>query len=171
MKKVLHLTLFLALVAAIAGGALAFANSLTAPIVAANALAAEKANLQLIFPDAKDSDFEEIAVQDSETIEKIFKVNGKGTIFKLHVTGYKEGTIFMVALDDNAKILDYAVISNGDTQGIGTKVADDKNFHDNMIGKNAETDTLDIISGATVSSKPVVDGIKEAGNYLTQNLK
>ena len=54
MKKVLHLTLFLALVAAIAGGALALANSLTAPIVAANALAAEKQNLQLIFPDAAD---------------------------------------------------------------------------------------------------------------------
>ena len=87
MKKVLHLTLFLALVAAIAGGALALANSLTAPIVAANALAAEKQNLQLIFPDAADSDFEEISVKDSETIEKIFKVKNQGIVFKLKVSG------------------------------------------------------------------------------------
>lgn len=170
MKKVLHLTLFLALVAAIAGGALALANSLTAPIVAANALAAEKQNLQLIFPDAADSDFEEISVKDSETIEKIFKVNNQGIVFKLKVSGYKEGTSFMVALDDNGKILDYVVISNGDTQGIGTKVAEDS-FKEKLVGKNAETDTLDTISGATVSSKPVVEGIQEAGKYLSENLK
>lgn len=170
MKKVLHLTLFLALVAAIAGGALALANSLTAPIVAANALAAEKQNLQLIFPDAADSDFEEISVKDSETIEKIFKVNNQGIVFKLKVSGYKEGTSFMVALDDNGKILDYVVISNGDTQGIGTKVAEDS-FKETLVGKNAETDTLDTISGATVSSKPVVEGIQEAGKYLSENLK
>ncbi len=170
MKKVMHLTLYLALVAAIAGGALALANSLTAPIVAANALAAEKENLQLIFPDAADSDFEEITVKDSETIEKIFSVKNQGTVFKLKVSGYKEGTSFMVALDDNAKILDYVVISNGDTQGIGTKVADDS-FREKLLNKNAQTDTLDTISGATVSSKPVVDGIAEAGKYLSENLK
>lgn len=170
MKKVLHLTIFLALVAAIAGGALAFANSLTAPIVAANALAAEKENLKLIFPDAADSDFEEIKVKDSETIEKIFKVNGQGTVFKLKVKGYKEGTSFMVALADDGKILDYVVISNGDTQGIGTKVADDS-FRTSLVGKNAGTETLDTISGSTVSSKPVVEGIAEAAKYLSENLK
>lgn len=170
MKKVMHLTLFLALVAAIAGGALAFANSLTAPIVAANALAAEKENLQLIFPDAADSDFEEVSVKDSETIEKIFTVIGQGTVFKLQVSGYKDGTSFMVALDDDAKILDYVVISNGDTQGIGSKVAEDS-FKKTLLDKNAESDTLDTISGATVSSKPVVEGIQEAGKYLLENMK
>ena len=170
MKKVMHLTLFLALVAAIAGGALAFANSLTAPIVAANALAAEKENLQLIFPDAADSDFEEVSVKDSETIEKIFTVKGQGTVFKLQVSGYKDGTSFMVALDDDAKILDYVVISNGDTQGIGSKVAEDS-FKKTLLDKTAESDTLDTISGATVSSKPVVEGIQEAGKYLLENMK
>lgn len=170
MKKVMHLTLFLALVAAIAGGALALANSLTAPIVAANALAAEKENLQMIFPDAADSDFAEVNVKDSETIEKIFEVSGKGTVFKLQVSGYKDGTSFMVALDDDAKIIDYVVISNGDTQGIGSKVAEDS-FKKSLLDKNAQSDTLDTISGATVSSKPVVEGIQEAGQYLLDNLK
>jgi len=57
-----------------------------------------------------------------------------------------------------------------DTQGIGTKVAEDS-FKEKLVGKNAETDTLDTISGATVSSKPVVEGIQEAGKYLSENLK
>lgn len=169
MKKVLHLTFFLALVAAIAGGALAFANSLTAPIIAANALAAEKENLKVIFPDAADSDFEEVKVKDSETIEKIFKVEGQGTVFKLKVKGYKDGTSFMVALADDGKIIDYVVISNGDTQGIGTKVAEDS-FRKTLIDKNAQ-DKIDAISGATKTSQPVIDGIAEAGKYLSENLK
>lgn len=167
MKKVLHLTLFLALVAAIAGGALALANSMTAPIIAENALAAEKENLELIFPGG---DFEEINVTKSETIEKIFEVKDKGTIFKLKVKGYKDGTSFMVALDDTGKILDYVVLSNGDTSGIGTKVKDDA-FKKTLVDKNAQTDKLDVISGATISSDPVIKGIQEAGKYLSDNLK
>lgn len=170
MKKILHLTFFLALIAAIAGGALAFANNMTAPIVAANALKAEKENLKIIFPDAADSDFEEVKVTKSDNIEKIFKVKDKGTIFKLQVKGYKEGTTFMVALDDAGKIIDYVVISNGDTKGIGTKVADES-FKNSLVNKNAGTDTLDIISGSTVSSRPVIEGIQEAAKYLAENLK
>lgn len=170
MKKVLHLTFFLALVAAIAGGALALANNMTAPIIAANALAAEKDNLKKIFPDAQDSDFEEVNVKDSETIEKIFIVEGEGTIFKLKVKGYKDGTNFMVALADDGKIMDYVVISNGDTPQIGTKVADES-FRKTLIDKMVGTDKLDTISGATSSSKPVVEGIQEAGKYLSENMK
>ncbi len=170
MKKVYHLTFFLALIAAIAGGALACANALTAPIVEANALAAEKENLKLLFPDAKDADFEEVSVKDAETIEKIFKVNNQGTVFKMKVSGYKEGTSFMVALDDEANIMDFVVICNGDTQGIGTKVTEES-FANALKSKNSVEDTLDTISGATVSSRPIVDGIKEAGDYLLNQLK
>lgn len=170
MKKILHLTIFLALVAAISGGALAFANNLTAPIIAENALAAEKENLKLMFPDAADSDFQQIDVKgNSKTIEKIFTVAGTKTIFKLQVTGYKDGTSFMVAFDESGTITHYVVISNGDTQGIGSKVADDS-FADSLIGKKGN-EKLDTISGATISSTPVVDGINEAAQYFADNMK
>lgn len=76
----------------------------------------------------------------------------------------------MVALDDDAKIIDYVVISNGDTQGIGSKVAEEP-FKKSLLDKNAQSDTLDTISGATVSSRPVVEGIQEAGQYLLDNLQ
>ena len=36
MNKIVHLGLFLAIVSAVAGGALAFANQMTAPVIAAN---------------------------------------------------------------------------------------------------------------------------------------
>ena len=52
MKKILHLTVFLALISAIAGGALAAVNAVTAPIIEESAIASEKANLELIYPGA-----------------------------------------------------------------------------------------------------------------------
>ena len=76
----------------------------------------------------------------------------------------------MVALDDEANIMDFVVISNGDTQGIGTKVTEES-FANALKSKNSVEDTLDTISGATVSSRPIVDGIKEAGDYLLNQLK
>lgn len=50
MKKIIHLTLFLAIVSAIAGGALAFANQVTLPIITANKEATEKQSLLELYP-------------------------------------------------------------------------------------------------------------------------
>lgn len=169
MKQILHLMVFLALVATIAGGALATANAITQPIIQANALAAEKENLQKIFPNVDDSAFEEVEVKQSQTIEKIFKVKGEGTIFKLKVSGYKEGTTFMVAFDNSGTIINYVVLSNGDTQGIGSKVGDEA-FKNSLINKKGDG-KLDTISGATISSRPVIEGIKEAATYFAENIK
>ncbi len=169
MKKILHLTVFLALVATVAGGALAAANAITQPVILENALAAEKENLQKIFPNAANDAFEEVEVKKSQTIEKIFKVKGEGTVFKLKVSGYKEGTSFMVAFDGTGTITNYVVLSNGDTQGIGSKVADDA-FKNSLIDKKGDG-KLDTISGATISSRPVIEGIKEAATYLAENIK
>lgn len=45
MNKIVHLGLFLAIVSAVAGGALAFANQMTAPVIAENDERQEKESL------------------------------------------------------------------------------------------------------------------------------
>ena len=172
MKKILHPTIFLALVAAIAGAALGIANSLTAPVIARNELEAEKDNLKVLYPDVPDEAFEQVEKDVSDTIQKIFKVEGKSYVFKMKVTGYKEGTTFLVALDDKGTVIDYVGISNGDTQGLGTQVLDAP-FRESLKGKDATSDEIlnDTISGATLSSKPVLEGIKEAAQYQADKLK
>lgn len=168
MKKIIHLTLFLALIAAIAGGALGLANGITKPIIEKNELAAEADTLKVIYPDV--DDFKLVEVKgSSKTIEKIFNAEGKGYIFKMKVTGYKDGTSFLVAFDAKGNIADYVTISNGDTQGIGSKVLEEP-FRDSLKGK-AATGKLDTITGATVTTKPIIDGIQEAAKYLADNLK
>lgn len=131
MKKILHLTVFLALIAALAGGALAFANNMTAPVIAANELAAEKETLKEIYPDVSDDAFVKVKDNASKTIEKIFEVEGKGYIFKMKVTGYKDGTSYLVALNKDGSVYDYVAISNGDTQGLGSKVTE-KPFRESL---------------------------------------
>ncbi len=172
MNKTLKLTLFLAIVSAIAGAALGFANNVTAPIIAENALKAEKATLKIIYPDVSDDAFAIVEENVSKTIEKVFEVEGKGYIFKMKVAGYKDGTTFLVALNDDGTIYDYVAISNGDTSGIGTKVTEE-NFRNTLKDKDATSDALlnDTITGATVSSKPVLQGIMEAAQYQAENLK
>ena len=172
MKKILHLTVFLALVAALAGGALGYANSLTAPIIEENELKAEKETLIKLYPDVSDDAFGIEETNVSSTIEKIFLVNGKGYVFKMKVSGYKDGTSFLVALNDDGTVFDYLAISNGDTQGIGTKVLED-NFRNTLKGKDASTEDIlnDTITGATVSSQPILEGIREAAAYQAANLK
>lgn len=166
MKKILHLTIFLAVISAIAGGALAFANELTLPVIEKNAMAAEKENLAKMFPGV--DDFSPVDVINNPAISKIFKT-GDTHIFKMSVTGYKDGTVFLVAIDKDGKIEQYVMESNGDTNGIGSKVGDPE-FIDTLIGKDAAGE-LDVISGATITSKPVIKGINEAAAYYAQHLK
>lgn len=169
MKKILHLTIFLALIASLAGAALGFANAMTAPVIAKNELEAEKETLNVIYPDGT---FDLVEKNVSKNIEKIFKVEGKGYIFKMKVSGYKDGTSFLVALKSDGSIDDYVAISNGDTQGIGTKVAE-ADFRSTLKDKDATSGDLvnDTITGATISSKPVLEGIVEAAKYQAENLK
>ena len=146
-----------------------FANNMTAPVIAANDLKAEEETLRVIYPDGE---FEIVDQGVSDTIEKIFRVDGKNYIFKMKVSGYKDGTSFLVALNDDGTIYDYVAISNGDTNGIGSKVTED-DFRNTLKGADATSDELldDTIAGATVSSKPVLEGIKEAADYQADSLK
>ena len=59
-----YLAIFLAVVAAIAGGALSFANSMTAPVIKSNDEKAEKASLLEMYPEASVDDFKVVDTAD-----------------------------------------------------------------------------------------------------------
>lgn len=79
----------------------------------------------------------------------------------MSVSGYSEGTTFLVAIDEQGMVVNYKGMTNGDTSGLGTRVLDDEDFINGLIGHDASGE-LDTISGATISSRAVVDGINEA---------
>ena len=77
-----------------------------------------------------------------------------------------------MCIRDRGTVIDYVGISNGDTSGLGTQVLDAP-FRESLKGKDATSDEIlnDTISGATLSSKPVLEGIKEAAQYQADKFK
>lgn len=165
MKKILHLTLFLAIISAVAGGALGFFNDLTAPIIEENALASVKVGLEKIF---KGANFKEADVKgEQEFIQNIYEADGKGVVYKVGVQGFKDQIIFLIGVDKDGNFAGYDVQQNNDTQGFGTRVNDEE-FYGAFVGESIDTE-VDTLSGATVSSTAVVKGIKEVVEYNKAN--
>lgn len=164
-NKILKLGVFLGVVAALAGGALSFVNGITAPIIEENNLALEMATLSEMYPEAKDDEFEAIEVDvDNKQIQKIYKYDDF-YIFNMEVPGYKEGTKFLVSISSSTNIIDkFVTLSNGDTKGLGSKVTEEP-FKESVEGNDA-SEELDTISGATVTSTPVVEGINDAADVM-----
>lgn len=165
MNKILHLTIFLAIISAVAGGALAFANQMTAPVIEANNLKTEQESLQKMYTEAALDDFKQVDYDgDSTTIQKVYSYKDV-YIFNMSVSGYKDGTTFLVSINKDTGVVDkYLGLSNGDTKGLGSKVLED-DFRKGIEGKKA-SDHLDTISGATISSSAVTEGINEAASAV-----
>lgn len=161
MKKILHLTVFLALISAIAGGALSAVNAVTAPIIEESAIASEKANLLLIYPGA---DFKPVDLSgDSGSIVGAYEAVGKGMIYKVSVTGFKDSLIYLVAIGNDGNFDGFKVLQNNDTSGFGSRVSEPE-FYDQFVGKPIDT-KIDTIAGVTVSSKAAVNGLNEVVDY------
>ncbi len=166
MKKIVSLTLFLALISALAGGSLAAVNSVTAPIIEENKIAVEKESLEQLYPGAE---FKIVEFKDADpAIQNIFEVVGEGYVFKMNMMGYKGDITYLVGIDTAGTISGYKVLSQEETQGIGTKIMDQP-FVDGLLGNSANAE-FDAIGGATVSSTAVLDGIKIASEYFGANL-
>ncbi|WP_071442383.1 FMN-binding protein [Traorella massiliensis] len=165
MKKIIHLTLFLAVISAIAGGALAAVNNLTAPIIEENALAEVRSTLEEFFPNGN---FTEVEIKgEVEYITNIYEAEGEGVIYKVSVQGFSDTITYLVAIDNDGNFSGYKVTQINDTQGYGSRVADPE-FYESFIGQSID-DQVDTLSGATVSSTAVVNGLAEVVNYHNEN--
>ena len=161
MKKIIHLTVFLAVVGALSAGVLSFVNDLTAPIIEAQKLAAVKESLEVLYPGAN---FSELSTEADETglVSGAYLAEGKGYIYSVQVVGYNSSTPidFMMSIDNDGTISGYVVLTQQETNGIGSRVADDE-FKNTVVGKGIN-DSISTLSGATVSSTAVVKGINAA---------
>ena len=168
MKKIISLTLFLALASALAGAVLAGVNSITAPIIKEQKIAAVKASLKEIFPSA--TDYQEVATFTDTTglVDNIYEATNSGYAVKVTVQGYKDVITFLVGFDLSDKIVGFKVTAINDTPGLGMKVGE-ADFANSIVGKTV-SDKLDTIAGATISSSAAIKGI-DAAIAVYQSLK
>lgn len=167
MKKIITLTLFLAIISGLAGATLAFVNQMTSPIIEERKIAAVKATLEAIFPGA--SEYKEIGFEDaSGVVSNVYEAAGAGYAFNVNVQGYKDVITFIIGIDESGKVVGFTVNYVNDTPGLGDKVAEPE-FANKILGKMVG-DKVDTIAGSTVSSSAVVKGI-DAAMAVYQSLK
>lgn len=164
MKKIIQLTLFLAIISAIAGGALAYVNSVTEPIITANALKEVEASLEEFFPGSKFT--EGTLAGETEFITNVYE-SSEGVVYKATNQGYEDALIFLLAIDKDGNFVGYKTTQNNDTQGFGSRVSDAE-FYEPFVGQPIDT-KIDTLSGATVSSTAVVTAISEIVEYHNAN--
>jgi len=118
--------------------------------------------------------FETIDVEGlDERVKNVIIPDGDDAIgFEVEMKGYSKGLVLIVGINKDGTLLGYEVAESSETPGLGTQVAD-ADYKSQFAGKTAETlvvvkgkasadNEIVAISGATISSKAVVEGVNLA---------
>lgn len=151
MNPIIKNTIFLAIIACLSGLSIGVVNGITEPIIKERAIASEKKNLEIIFPD---SEFEALQYTDEEgTIIGAYVAKDKGFIFKATAKGYNSSNpiITLVGLDNDGTVVNVIALEQQETSGLGSRCFEETNIQKLYVGKKVGEEA-DAISGATLTS-------------------
>lgn len=160
MNKTIKLTLFLAIISALATGVLAAVNSITQPIIAANEAGAQTAELKNFYPNASTFETVEFTADDAGFVKEAYKVDETAYVFQVASRGYEDDIVFLVGYDMDGTNSKFKILSNNDTPGFGQRLMEDS-YQQGMNGKTT-SDAVDMISGVTKSSSAIKTGVDAA---------
>lgn len=188
-KYIIKLTVTLFATCLVVAFCLGLVNGVTLPNITASNLAKTNAALAKVYPEIDEANFvaTEIEVSDdvaaaasaySATVTNVYAITDGGAeagyAVKLDVSGSQSTISMMVGLDTEGAVTGVSVVKSGETSGIGDKVTGNKplpsgvGMLDQFQGKTAADQPLKVggnvtaISGATVSSKGVTNGVNGA---------
>lgn len=157
VKPILVLTLICLFITA----ALAFTNQKTAPIIIeAERVKAEQARKEVL-PEADSFTLTELSGLPATVTEVYRADNGAGYVFMLTTKGYGGDMKLICGIDKDGLITQCNTLSQSETKGLGTKTTLPE-FRDQFVGKDSSLSGVQTISGATVSSRPYINAIKDA---------
>ena len=149
-------------ICAIVGFLLGAVDNLTLPTIAANREAKAWATYSALIPEA--DDFTELPC-DTPGVTAFMEADGnRGFAVTAQSKGYSSQVPMALAFDGEGTITNVIGKENGETPGLGTKVAL-PSFTDQFVGRAAEPmtlDDIDAITGATISSKAALAAVNEA---------
>ena len=188
-KYIIKLTVTLFATCLVVAFCLGLVNGVTLPNITAANLAKTNAALAKVYPEIDAANFvsTEIEVSDDvaaaaaeykATVTNVYAITDGGAeagyAVQVDVSGSQSTISMVVGLDTEGTVTGVSVISSGETSGIGTKVTSNQPLPsgvpvlDQFIGKTAADQPLkvggnvDAISGATVSSKGITNGVNGA---------
>lgn len=163
MKKgnnVLKLTLFLAVIAALATGLLALVNQMTYPVIEANAGSKETQAYKDLYPDAKSIEKVEFTADADGHVLEAYKIDDTAYAFKATGQGYAAPITFILGYNVDGSNAKFKMLQINDTPGYGMKL-NETAYSEEYAGKTT-SDSIPVVSGATDSS----NGVKTAANAV-----
>jgi electron transport complex protein RnfG len=171
MKKndTLKSIIVLVAICIVIAAAMAGVNMLTKDRIAQVQAEKEAKALEAVLPE--NAGFEKLPDNSElpKTVKAVYRdKDGEGIAMLLSASGHDSSNPISIAVgfDKDGKIEKCYVIScTGETSGIGTKVKNES-FLSQFDGKG-DTDGVDTISGATISSSAFLDAVKDAFKTLS----
>ena len=167
---VLRLALTLLVITAVVAAALAGVNSITRPIIDAQKAAKTQAAIELVLPGGYDREITDY-VDASGLVSKVYE-SEKGYAFEVIPGGFDNTITMMVGVGKDGKVLGISVVSHTETAGLGAVAAAEtpagEAFRGQFVGKSGSVAVtkdggqLDAITGATITSRAVCDGVNAA---------
>lgn len=165
MKKTAY---FLPLAAILAATLALFGISAAlSPVAARNARAEQAQRMAALLPGSRS--FTPEPVGDAEQISAAYRGEG-GYVVETHTTGYAGELVLWVGVRDDGRVTGLMVRKLAETWGLGRNALHDRAFLGQFVGGDGnETvgETVDAITGATVTSKAVARGVNAAVAYVT----
>ena len=180
-KYIIKLTVTLFVTCVIVAGLLGLVNSVTEGPIAEKNKTKTAAAIQEVLPEMEGSpavveltdEMTAAASGAGATITEAYEAQAGGSVIgyalKIVASGSQGNIEIMVGVDAEGAVTGVSIVKNSETSGIGSKVMSNENgVLDQFIGKSAADGTLsvgknvDAISGATVSSKGVTNGVNGA---------
>lgn len=164
--------LTLAAICFVASGLLGAVHNLTNTNIISQQARQEQSGLREVLPQAKS--FE--AVKEGENIiyYRAFGPNKRvlGYVFKASKKGYSSEIATMVGVDKDGLISRIKILSQNETPGLGTRIIEALWFQEQFKGKNANdlSNEVQVITGATITSRAVIDSIKEKAKEIMERV-
>jgi len=168
MKESFRLSVFLMIVAAVSAAALSGTYILTAPKIEAEKIKETRLALKEVLPKADSFEEAQKVIDNSLVTYYTAKLGNKpvGKGIKVSPTGYAGPIEMLVGINNSGVVTGVKVLSLIETPGLGLN-ATDPEFLSQFKGKTsidklkAKYD-VDALTGATITSQAVADGVKEA---------
>jgi len=171
MKEMVRYGFILAVICLIAGASLAGMNALTKDKIMAQEKAEEEASLKEVMPQAVK--FQAVMADGEVVYYRALDLNEKfiGIAFKASAKGYSSLVQTMAGYTCDGKITAIKILSQNETPGLGAQVAE-PHFTEQFRNKNIEAlSQVQAITGATISSRAVIDAVRQRAQELKERIK
>ncbi len=166
MKEMAKLGFTLMIICAVAGVGLAVVYAATKPVIEQRAIEDTLNAAKAVIPGA-------VRVEEKTEGDQVYWIGYKGSdavgaAVKIVVTGYGGPIEMVVGLDEAGKVNKVVVLSMSETPGIGMRTKEES-FLGRFSGLE-DPGTVDIISGASISSRAVIGGVVGAQEFAMEAL-